>query len=401
VNEQNNIKMLTGNYAAAYAVKLSRVEVISAYPITPQTPIIEKLSEFVERGELNARFIRVESEHSAMASLIGAASVGARTYTATSAQGLLYMGEVVWWAAGARLPIVMGVVTRALAPPWSIWTDHTDILSFRDSGWIILFASNAQEVLDLTIQAFKIAENEKILLPVAVTWDAFVVSHTLEPVSIPEQRIIDEFLEKKRPQPHALNVDEPFSLGNITFPSDYMELRRSIDRAMKYAKEIIVSVDKEFGEKIGRKYGGLIEEYFINDADILIITLGVIGEEAKEAVDRLRKEDLRVGLIRLRSIRPFPSEILSKYCCDKKLCIVIERSVSFGGGGVILNDVLSTFYRYNVETPTIGYIAGLGGREVSVEDIVGMVSEAYSKLKDGKLPNEPLWYGVKIGERYE
>lgn len=296
--------VLSGNHAAAYAVRFARPDVVSAYPITPQTQIIEKISEFIEAGDLDSRLIRVESEHSAMASVIGAASVGARAYTATSSQGLLYMYEVCWWAAGARLPVVMGVVTRAIAPPWSIWTDHSDVLTLRDSGWIILFAMDAQEIFDLTLQAFRLAEDGGVMLPVAVGWDAFIASHTAEPVELPTQEDVDRFLPPKRPMPHALNVEDPFSLGNIAFPEDYMELRYAIWRSQERALGVFESIDEAYGDIFGRSYGGPLEEYRCSDAEAVLFLMGSWAGNAYEAADRLRREGYRVGVCRIRMVRP-------------------------------------------------------------------------------------------------
>jgi pyruvate ferredoxin oxidoreductase alpha subunit len=264
---------LTGNYAVAHAVKLARVEVISAYPITPQTTIVEKLSEMVEKGELKAKVVRVESEHSALAAVFGAASGGARAFTATSSHGLLYMHEVVWWAAGARIPLVMAVVTRAIGPPWNIHVDHQDILDQRDSGWIISIAQENQEVLDLTIQAFRISEDPRVYLPMMVGLDGFILSHTRAPVDVPEQETVDRFLPPRR-QPYVISPESNLVMGNIAPDEIHYMMRYSMAEAMEAAKKVIEEVDREWGKLTGRSYGGLVECYKCESADYLIVSAG-------------------------------------------------------------------------------------------------------------------------------
>jgi len=387
--------ILSGNHAAAYAVKLSRPDVISAYPITPQTSVIEKLSEFVENGELNARFIRVESEHSAMSAVLGAASVGARVYTATSSQGLLYMYEVCWWAAGARLPIVMGIITRAIAPPWSIWTDHNDILTLRDSGWIIMFAQDVQEVFDLTVQAFKIAEETS--LPVAVGWDAFVVSHTVEPLEILSQEHVDRFLPKKKIGGHMLNFDDPFSLGNLTYPDDYMEFRYDIWKTQREALDIISNIYEEYSEISGRAYGGLLEDNMCDDADIILFMMGAASGDAIEAARLLREKGLKVGVCRLRVIRPFPAEEIAKKSERVKMIGVFDRDVSMGYSGVLATDIKSALKEYDVDVPVAEYIGGLGGRDLRVKDFLEIFEDMDKMARKG-VKFSRKWIGLK--EKY-
>ncbi|MCD6368169.1 MAG: pyruvate ferredoxin oxidoreductase [Thermoproteales archaeon] len=389
------VLVITSNYAAAYAAKLARVEVISAYPITPQTTVVEKLAEFIEKGELKAKMIRVESEHSAMASCIGASAAGARVFTATSSHGLLYMYEMLWWAAGARLPIVMGVVTRAIAPPWTIWTEHADILSPRDSGWLILFAENAQEVLDMIIQAYRISEDHRILLPVMVGWDAFISSHTAEPVSLPPQNKVDEFLPPPGLHPIKLDVKNPFSHGNLTYPEYYMEFRYLIQRSMEDAKKVIKEVDERYGEITGRRYGGLVETYRCDDAEHVIVTVGAASGDAKEAVDYLKSRGLKVGLCRLRSLRPYPEEEIVKLLEDKESVIVIERDNSMGLGGIIAREIASTVFIYDLPLNFASFIAGLGGREVSSTDVKNMVNIALHKFSRGVSRIKDVWYGLR------
>ena len=385
--------MLTGNYAVAYAVKLCRPQVIAAYPITPQTSIVEKIAEFVERGELEAKYIRVESEHSAMAAVIGASATGARVFTATSSQGLLYMHEAVWSAAGARLPIVMAVVTRAIFPPWSIWTDHSDLLDQRDTGWIIAMAENNQEVFDMIIQAYRIAEDERVLLPMMVGLDAFSLSHTATPVNLLSQGEVDEFLPPRRAFSFLLDIENPVTMGNVAFPDHYMEFRYLVQRAMERAKEVVREVEEEFYEISGRRYGGLVEEYRCSDADVILTLMGAWSGDAKDCVDELRKEGFDVGVLRIRFIRPFPREEIRRVSSGKKAVIVVDRGISLGGSGVLFTEVSSVLQQSNVTVR--GYIAGLGGRDVIVKDFSDMVRRVYADLESGDRESRVEWYGLK------
>ncbi len=383
--------VLSGNYAAAYAVKAAKPHVVSAYPITPQTTVIEKISEFVEKGELDAKVIRVESEHSAMASVIGAAAVGARVYTATSSQGLLYMYEMCWWAAGARLPIVMGVVTRAIAPPWSIWTDHSDILTLRDSGWIIMFAASAQEVYDMTLQAYRIAEEQCVSLPVAVAWDAFVVSHTYEPVDILDDEEAKDFI-RPREEKSLIDFEDPGSLGNLTYPDTYQEMRYDISRAMDNALSIIRDIDEEFGKKFGRKYGGLVEKYLCGDADYIIFLVGAAGGDARVATNILRRQGVKVGICRIRSIKPFPYKEIIDVCSRAKAIAVLDRSSVFGGKGPLAVNIRAALHESGINIPVLEVVGGLGGRDISVEDFL----EIFRLVIKGK--KGLIWWGLKGGE---
>lgn len=388
--------VLTGNYAVAYAVKLCKPHVIAAYPITPQTSIVEKLAEFVEKGELKAKYIRVESEHSAMAAVIGAASVGARVFTATSSQGLLYMHEGLWMASGARLPIVMAVVTRAIFPPWSIWTDHADLLDQRDTGWLISMAENNQEAYDLIIQAYRIAEDENVLLPIIVGLDAFIVSHTAMPVQLLDEKIVEEYLPPRGEKPYVLDVNNPITMGNIMLPDYYMEFRYMIHKAMMRAKEVIREATKEFYKLTGRNYGGLVDSYRCDDAEIVVVLIGALAGDAKECVDQLREEGYKVGVLRLRFIRPFPSDEVKEILSNKKAVIVIDRDISFGKGGILYTEILSELYNNLKKIPPVrGYIAGLGGRDVSVKDIRKMILKVYEELEKGELVTGYEWYGLK------
>jgi len=371
------VKTLTGNYAVAYAAKLARVQVVSAYPITPQTTIVEKLSEMIEKGEMNARMIRVESEHSALAAVYGAASAGARAFTATASHGLLYMHEVVWWAAGARVPLVMAVVARAIGPPWNIHVDHQDVFDQRDSGWIIAFAQENQEVLDLTLQAFKISEDPRVYLPMMVGLEGFILSHTMAPVDIPDQELVDSWLPPRR-QPYVIAPDTMYSMGNIAPDEDHYMMRYSMAAAMEAAKQVIDEVDKEYGEIFGRSYGGLIECYKCDGAEYYVVITGSWAGDAKKAVDNLREKGVPVGLVRIRFIRPWPRERLLDALSGAKGVIVFDRAVSMGSVGPLFADVAQTLYPLGISMK--GIVAGLTGVDVKPgifeEAIAGFIKEA-------------------------
>lgn len=365
----------TGNHIAALAAKMAKPHVIAAYPITPQTTVVERLAQYVESGELNSEFIRVESEHSAMTACIGAAAVGARTFTATSSHGLLLMHEMLHWAALARLPIVMVNVNRAIGPGWNIWSDLNDSMAQRDTGWIQFYASSNQEIFDNVIQAYKIGEDERIRLPVMICYDGFILSHTSMPVEVPKQEEIDDFLNEYK-STWQLDINNPITHGNIVPPEPYLEIRYSMEKAMKEAKKVIEEVGEEFGRKFGGEYR-LVEEYRCDDADYVIVTMSALAAEAKIAVDRLRDKGNRIGLIKLRTYRPFPHEYL-KY--DKM--IVIDRAFSPGLGGIIYSEMEKD------GKEVYGFIAGLGGVDINYKDIEKMYEYA-KKGKDG-------WYGIEV-----
>jgi len=385
-------KVLIGNYAVAEAVKLARAQVIAAYPITPQTLIVEKLAEMVEKGELNAKFIRIESEHSALAAVLGAAAGGVRAFTASSSHGLLYMYEVVWWAANARLPMVMAIVTRAIAPPWNIHSDHSDLLSIRDSGWIISMAENVQEAFDLTLQGFKISEDERVLLPFAVGLDAFQLSHTAEVVDIPDQSTVDEWLPPRNPYiPYIVEPGQNFTIGNIG-PNEYtMELRWYMYEATERAKRVIKEVDRDYAKISGRSYGGLVEYYKTSDAKYIVVVMGAWSGDAKEAVDKLRDEGIPIGLLRLRFIRPFPLEELREVANGAKAFIVIDRAMSMGYQGVLGIEV-SAAVKDLVQIRNV--IAGLGGVDVSTDDFYKIFKKHIDSIEKGEVvkPISIDWY---------
>jgi len=363
-------RVLIGNIAISEAVKLARVDVISAYPITPQTIIVEKLAEMVDSGELNAKYIRVDSEHSALAAVYGASSGGSRVFTATSSHGLLYMYEMLWWVSNSRLPVVMAVVTRSIGPPWNIHTDHQDALTVRDSGWIIGFAENVEEAFDMTLQAYKISEDKRVLLPSIVALDGFILSHTAEPIDIPSQEDIDRWLPPREPLPFVMKPGEGFAVGNLGPDEVTMELRWYIWRAMERAKRVINEVDYEYKDITGRSYGGLTERYRVEDADYIVMGMGSWCGDIKEAIDILRDEGYRVGLLRIRYIRPLPIQDIIKYGSRSKAVLVIDRAVSMGYGGVLAGEVASIL---RGRTPVKGVIAGLGGVDMRSEDFIDII----------------------------
>ena len=356
--------VMTGNYASAYGAKLARAEVIAAYPITPQTSIVEKLAEFVAIGDLKAKFIPVESEHSAMAACIAAQTAGARTYTATSSQGLTLMHEVLMWASGARLPIVMTNVSRAMAPPWSVWVDHMDTVAQRDTGWLQFFCRSNQEVLDTIIMAYKICESRGVMLPAMIVEDAFILSHTSEPVDVPDQALVDSFLPAYSPE-LKIEVGKPLGFGSLVKPDQYMEFRYKAMLGMKEARERILRVEQEFKHIFGRDHGGLLELYKCVDADVVMVAAGSVAATAMDVVDTMRAKGARVGLARLRAFRPFPHEELRSLAAKTEGIAVLDRSFTFGAAGAMFTEVKASVYSCQKRPVVKNYIAGLGGRDIT------------------------------------
>jgi len=380
-------KVIIGNHAVSYGVQLARVQVIAAYPITPQTQVVEMLSELCADGRLKAKFITVESEHSAMAATIGAASAGARAFTATSSHGLALMHEMLHWAAGARLPIVMAEVNRALGPGWSIWTDQNDSLAQRDTGWMQIYCESNQEVLDSVIQGYKIAET--VLLPLMIVLDAFVLSHTSEPVDIPDSAAVDRFLPPRKAQ-YKLDIHEPHAFSGLTTPAHYMEMRYKMQQAMEQAFAVIEEVDREFQGAFGRSYG-LLEEYRMEDAEVVLVTSGTITSTAREVVDRLREDGQRIGLLKMRLFRPFPIEQVRKALSRARKIAVIDRNISFGQGGIFAQEIRSALYGAGIRTPLFNFIAGLGGRDVTPKSLRGIAAFV---LEHEAPPEEIIWWEV-------
>ena len=384
--------VMTGNYASAYGAKLSRAEVIAAYPITPQTSIVEKLAEFVTSGELNAKYIPVESEHSAMAACIAAETAGARTYTATSSHGLTLMHEVLMWASGARLPIVMTNVSRAMAPPWSVWVDHMDSIAQRDTGWLQFFCQSNQEVLDTIIMAYKVCESRRVMLPAMIIEDAFILSHTSEPVDVPEQNLVDSFLPPYAPE-IKIEVGKARGFGSLVKPDQYMEFRYKDMLAMKEARERMLAVEKEFKHVFGRDHGGLLEQYMCQDADVVLVTAGSVAATAKDVVDALRAKGSRVGLARIRAFRPFPHEELRALGSKVEGIAVLDRSYTFGAAGAMFTEAKASLYSCPKRPVMKNYIAGLGGRDITPK-ILGKVFDDIAVMAKRGVEEEVEWVDV-------
>lgn len=380
--------VLEGSHAVSEAVRLARAQVISAYPITPQTHIVEQLSEYCANGTLDARFLRVESEHSALAALIGAASSGVRTFTATSSQGLALMHELLHWASGARLPIVMAEVNRAMAPGWNIWADQTDSLAQRDTGWVQLYCENGQEVLDTTIQAFRLAE--WVNLPVMVNLDAFFLSHTYEPVDVPDQKSVDRFLPPYKPR-FQLDLANPCAFNQLAPPNIYMEMRHNIQMAMDEALTFLEQMEEEFESILGRRHGA-VEAIQCDDAEVILITSGTVTSTSRQVVAELREKGEKVGLLKIKLFRPFPVNMLRERTASASKVAVIDRNFSFGASGIFAQEVKAALCNFPGHPPVYGYIAGLGGRDITME----VIEDIYWLTKKSTAPeNESSWVGLR------
>ena len=361
-------KVLSGSYAQSYAAKLARVQVVSAYPITPQTSIVEKIADFVASGELAAQYVKVESEHSALQVCLSAAALGARTYTATSSQGLLLMHELLHWASGMRAPIVMGVVNRAVAPPWNIGADHADTMSQRDTGWVQFYAESNQEVLDTVLEAYRLAEDAAVRLPVMVTEDAFYLSHTVEPVDVPDPATVDTFLPPRAPRA-VLVPGQATRLGSFTGPDGYVDFRHDQAEAMEHVPSVLAKVEGEFRELFGRELGGAVPTYRADDAEALLVTMGTMTTTARSVVDELRAEGHRVGLAKLRVFRPFPDESLRRIARTVGRIGVVDRSFTFGRMGPAATEVSAALYPLGERPVLTSFLAGVGGRDVTPQEI--------------------------------
>jgi pyruvate/2-oxoacid:ferredoxin oxidoreductase alpha subunit len=389
-----NRKMLTGNYAAAYGAKLARVKVVPVYPITPQTTVIEKLIEFISKNEMEAEYIPIESEHSAMAAAIGAEATGVRTFTASSSQGIAYMHENLWVASGLRLPMVMVMVNRTMNPPIAGAPDLSDSLSQRDTGWIQIYVENAQEILDMVIQAYRIAEDKNVLLPVAICYEGMVISHFLEATDIPRQSRVDEFLPPYCPEHVVLDTKRPMHIFMAS--DDYLpEYRYQQEVAMENAKKVIGDVDREFKKKFNREYGGLVTGYMLEDAEVAIVSIGNISNVARMAVQELRKDGIRAGVLKLRVFRPFPREAIRNALHSTRLVILLDRAVSSGFGGVIYPELLTALGDDESRPYLQDCILGLAGRPVTVARLVSLVKESLTDYQEGNI-NKPIqWIDVR------
>jgi pyruvate/2-oxoacid:ferredoxin oxidoreductase alpha subunit len=393
-------QILDGNHAAAQGVKLSRVQVIAAYPITPQSPVTETLSQFVEGGELDAQYIAVESEHSALAVCTSASMVGARTFTATSSHGLAYMHEMLHWAAGARLPVVLACVNRAIGAPWNVLNDQQDSISQRDTGWIQIYARNNQEIIDSIIQAYKIAES--VYVPVMVCYDGYVLSHTEMPVNVPSQKVVDRFLPPYKPHT-ILDPANPKNYNLVTLANPrvnaegvlchgYMELRYLLQEALQNSRETIIRVGQEFGELFGRSYANMFWENKLADADVVIVAMGSLAMEAIVAADMLREAGHKVGVLGLRLFRPFPKADVVKALKKSRLIVIFDKNISYGLEGATCSEIKSALYGSSVRAVIRNFIVGLGGRDVKAREMVDAVSKSLLSVKGGDLNKEyPEW----------
>jgi pyruvate ferredoxin oxidoreductase alpha subunit len=367
--------------AVSEAVKLANVDVVAAYPITPQTHIVEHLAELVAQGELDANYIPVESEHSAMSACLGSSAVGARTFTATAGQGLELMHEVVYVAASMRLPIVMAVTNRALTGPLSVWGDHSDVMAVRDTGWIQIFVENSQEAVDNTICAFRMAEDKRVLLPTMVHLDGFNLSHMVEPVTLPDQKDVDDFLPLNN-YPLPLDPAKPVSMGDFGPPAVFTEAKWAQEINLEKSKPVILEVWKKFGEKFGRYYNP-VETYRCDDCDTLLMTMGSFSETAMMAIDKMRDAGQKVGLFRLRLWRPFPFEEIRAVAGKAKTIIILDRAISLGMGGPVATEVRSALYPLEKKPRIVSFVGGLGGRDISPKDFISIITRGIEIAKNG------------------
>lgn len=400
-----SVSIITGNQAAALGAKLSNVQVVAAYPITPQSQLAELLSQYVESGALKAEYVRVEGEHSAMTVCISASTVGARVFTATSANGLLYMHEQLHWAAGSRLPIVMCCVNRGVGAPWSIFNDQQDSFSQRDTGWIQIYCRNNQEILDSVIQAYRIAE--EVYAPVMVCYDGFVLSHTMMPVEMPEAGAVEKFLPPYKPH-SILSPDNPKTINSVLFPGrrentqgvlcdGFMEMRYKLQAALENAPAVIKKVSSEYTQAFGRDHGGMLWEYKSGDADILVTGLGSVASEATVAVDILREEGIKAGVIGIRVYRPFPRADAVKAFENARHIIVLEKSISYGYEGGLCSDLKGAFYGTGIKAAFDNFIVGLGGRDVKAREIVDAVKSSISSAERDPSNAKPKWLNCFTG----
>jgi pyruvate/2-oxoacid:ferredoxin oxidoreductase alpha subunit len=392
-------RIITGNQAAALAARLCDVQVIAAYPITPQSQLAEMLSLYVESGQLRAEYVRVESEHSAMTVCISASTVGARVFTATSANGLLYMHEQLHWAAGSRLPIVMCCVNRGVGAPWSIFNDQQDSLAQRDTGWIQIYCRDNQEILDTVIQAYKIAET--VYAPVMVCYDGFVLSHTMMPVVSPTPAAVRKFLPPYKPHT-ILDSENPMTINSVLLPNrrpnsegvlcdGYMEMRCKLQSALDRTPETIREVSRQYAEAFGRDHGGMLWKYRTEDADVILTSMGSLAAEATVAADALREEGIKAGVVGIRVFRPFPKKDVIEAYRNAKAIILFEKSISYGYEGGLCSDLKAAFYGSGIHAAIHDHVAGLGGRDVKARELVEAVKESLARIQAGERELVTTW----------
>lgn len=398
--QDEETKIIKGNIAAAYAAKSARVQVISAYPITPQTTVVEKLSEFCDGGLMpGTQYIKVESEHSVFASVVGASMAGTRTFTATSGQGIFYAHEMIHWAAGTRLPIVVAIASRGPAPPWNIWADFTDVISQRDTGWLTSLCASHQEIYDEILMSYKVCEDPDVYLPKFLAYGGFILSHTSKPVIIEDQDKVDSYLpplpDEKGWNHVWVDPDRPMMFGNLIMPSGfYAEFRLKIHEAHMKAKEKIRQAAAEFKKTFGRDYGnGLVQEYKLDGAEVGVITYGDLALQMEDAVDIAREEGYKVGMVKLRHFRPFPSEEIIQIAKKVKTLGVIDRATAFGSttGGPVSNEVKTVLHDEEGCAKILPIINGLGGREVSLDQQVAQLKTLVKFHETGEFPKDMIY----------
>ncbi len=386
---------LSGNEAAAIAMKQINPDVVAAFPITPSTEIPQYFSTFVSNGQVDTEFVAVESEHSAMSACIGAEAAGGRAMTATSANGLSLMWEMIYIASSLRLPIVMSLVNRAVSGPLNIHNDHSDAMGVRDSGWIMLFSENNQEAYDNLLMAHKIAENKDVLLPLMVCQDGFITSHSIENIELEDDELVKKFVGKYEPDHYLLNHKEPIAIGPLDLQSYLFEHKAQQAEAMRNAKKVIKEVSKEFEELTGRKYS-LFEEYKTEDADIVIVAMNSTAGTAKFTADKLRKQGIKAGVLKVRVFRPFPGEEIAKALANAKAVAVLDKADGLNAvGGPLFTDITSAMQVSKVSVPTVNYIYGIGGRDTKVSDLESVYTDLQEIVKTGKIDNPYRYLGLR------
>ena len=386
---------LSGNEAAAIAMKQINPDVVAAFPITPSTEIPQYFSTFVSNGQVDTEFVAVESEHSAMSACIGAEAAGGRAMTATSANGLSLMWEMIYIASSLRLPIVMSLVNRAVSGPLNIHNDHSDAMGVRDSGWIQLFSENNQEAYDNLIMAHRIAENKDVLLPLMVCQDGFITSHSIENIELIEDEKVKEFVGTYKPDHYLLNDKEPIAVGPLDLQAYLFEHKKQQADAMKNAKKVILEVAKDFENMTGRKYG-FFEEYKMEDAEIAVVCMNSTAGTAKAAVNALREKGVKAGLLKIRVFRPFPAEEVAEALKNVKAIAVMDKADSLNGaGGALFEDVISGMYVSKIQIPTVNYIYGIGGRDTTVEDIESVYEDLLKIKENGNIENPYRYLGIR------
>ena len=406
----HKIKILTGNHAAAQALRQAKVGVVAAYPITPQSPVVEKIAEFVSKGKMNARFVKVESEHSALAVCCAASATGSRVGTATSSHGLMLMYEMLPWAAGNRLPIIINLATRATGAPWSVWTDHQDFITMRDVGWIQMFCMDNQEIYDTNIQAFRIAEDPRVFLPAVVAYDGYILSHTMMPVILEKQEDIDDFLPPLKHHINLSDMSQVKGIDPVTTPHlidrgeegiapGYFEYRYAMQKALENSIEVIKEVHDEFADKFGRSYGnGIYKTHLTEDADIIIFAMGSVASQARNVIKKLRKGGLKVGLVSLKLFRPFPASYLREFFKSKKQIVVFDRDVGYGYEGVLSYELKAALYGLKNSPFIKGFIVGLGGRDITDQHIIKGVYKAIEESEIGIISHKTDFIGLRLEE---